>query len=116
MIFANSPDRVVCSGVAHISISDHSQVYVYRKLTVNLVNSGQCTVSCRNFKDFDSTKFRNDISMQSWDCIDNPNSMWCAWKNIFSAVIDRHAPLRSKRTCSSFNITLDYIAFKTAHA
>ena len=33
--------------------------------------------------------------MQSWDCInthDDPNSMWCAWKNIFFTVIDRHAP------------------------
>ena len=32
---------------------------------------------------------------------DDPNSMWCAWKNIFSNVIDRHAPLRTKRVRSS---------------
>ena len=106
MIFANSLDRVVCSGVAHVSISNHSLVYVYRKFTVNLVNSGHCTVSYRNFKDFDSTKFHNDFSMQNWDCInthDDPNSMWCAWKNIFSTVIDRHARLRSKRVRASIS-------------
>ena len=42
--------------------------------------------------------------MQSWDCIntyDDPNKRWYAWKNIFSTVIDRHAPLRSKRVRSS---------------
>jgi endonuclease/exonuclease/phosphatase family metal-dependent hydrolase len=27
-IFTNAPDRVVCSGVSHISISDHSLVYM----------------------------------------------------------------------------------------
>ena len=34
-IFTNTPDKVVCSGVSHISISDHSLVYAYRKLSVS---------------------------------------------------------------------------------
>ena len=29
LIFASGWDRVVCSGVAHVGISDHSLVYVY---------------------------------------------------------------------------------------
>ena len=33
-IFTNSLDRVVCSGVSHISISDHSLIYAFRKLSV----------------------------------------------------------------------------------
>ena len=36
LIFTNSPTRVVCSGVSHISISDHSLIYVFRKLAVGL--------------------------------------------------------------------------------
>lgn len=32
LIFTNCPDKVLCSGVRHIGISDHSMVYVYRKL------------------------------------------------------------------------------------
>ena len=46
------------------------------------------------------------LSMQSWDCInthDDPNSMWCACKNIFSTVIDRHARLRSKHVRASIS-------------
>ena len=104
LISASGRDRVVCSGVAHVGISDHSLVYVYRKLSINLVKNQHCMVSYRNFKGFDGAKFRNDISMQSWDCIntyDDPNKRWYAWKNIFSTVIDRHAPLRSKRVRSS---------------
>ena len=50
---------MVCSGVAHVSISDHSLVYVYRKLSINLVKNWHCTVSYRNFKGFDAAKFCN---------------------------------------------------------
>ena len=35
LIFTNCPERVVCSGVVHISISDHSLVYVFRKLSIS---------------------------------------------------------------------------------
>ena len=35
LIFKNCPERVVCSGVVHISISDHSLVYVFRKLSIS---------------------------------------------------------------------------------
>ena len=34
VIFTNCPDRVVCSGVRHLSISDHSLVFAYRKLSI----------------------------------------------------------------------------------
>ena len=35
LIYTNCPERVVCSGVAHISISDHRLVYAFRKLSIN---------------------------------------------------------------------------------
>ena len=35
LIDTNCPERVVSSGVAHVSISDHSLVYVYRKITID---------------------------------------------------------------------------------
>ena len=35
LIYTNCPERVVCSGVVHISISDHSPVYAFRKLSIN---------------------------------------------------------------------------------
>ena len=47
LIFTNCPERVVCSGVAHISISDHSLVYVFRKRSINF-RKGHTSVMYRN--------------------------------------------------------------------
>ena len=103
LIYTSSPDRVVCSGVSHISISDHSLVYAFRKLSIEFPSRGHNTVTYRKVKNFNSDRFRNDIY-----CHDNPNDMWDAWKKLFFSCVDRHAPLRTKRvrSCKSPWITL----------
>ena len=80
LIFTNCPERVVCSGVAHISISDHSLVYVFRKLSINF-RKGHTSVMYRNFKTFNRAKFRNDIYNENWEFLDssldpNVNGFW----------------------------------------
>ena len=73
------PDNVVCSGVSHVGISDHSLVYAYRKLSSGLLNKGHTTITYRNFKNFDSVSFRADMVSQNWYILkdfDNPNDMW----------------------------------------
>ena len=100
LIFTNDPDKIVCSGVSHIGISDHSLIYSFRKLSTGLFLKRHSTVSYRNFKNFDPESFRNDISSQDWETIkafSNPNQMWHAWKNMFNNVVHRHAPMRTKR-------------------
>ena len=104
LIFTNTVDKIVCSGVSHVGISDHSLVYAFRKLSTGLPTKGHTTVTYRKFEHFDSACFRSDICSQNWNDInnyDNPNEMWHVWKNIFDYVVDRHAPLRSKRVRSS---------------
>ncbi len=104
VIFTNMPDKIVCSGVSHIGISDHSLVYAFRKLSTGLSRKGHSTVSYRNFKNFNSSSFRNDICQQNWDIImnfDNPNDMWHVWKDTFNSVAEKHAPLRTKRVRAS---------------
>ena len=79
VIFTNCPDRVVCSGVRHISISDHSLVFAYRKLSINRTSRGHNVIPYRNFRKFNRENFRNDVASQSWDqiyCSTNPNDMW----------------------------------------
>ena len=101
VIFTNCPERVVCSGVSHIGISDHSLVYAFRKISTDLSNKGHNTVYYRKFKNFDSVGFRYDIFHQNWSNIENcvdPNAMWDAWKAMFLRCVDKHAPLRVKRT------------------
>ncbi|CAH3179041.1 unnamed protein product, partial [Porites evermanni] len=65
-IYTNCPERVVCSGVAHISISDHSLVYAFRKLSINF-RKGHTSITNRNFKTFHRAKFRNDICNENWE-------------------------------------------------
>ena len=103
LIFTNCPDKVVCSGVSHVGISDHNLVYVYHKLCIDRSGSGHKTVTYRKFKNFRSESFRNDIASQSWDdlMLEHPNDMWLAWKTLFLSVVDKHAPIRTKRVRSS---------------
>ena len=49
LIFTNFPNRVVCSGVSHISISDHSLVYAFCKLSISLSTKGHTIISYRKF-------------------------------------------------------------------
>ena len=103
LIFTNCPDRVICSGVTHIAISDHSLVYAYRKLSSNPVTKGHDTITYRSFKKFNRDDFRKDISLVDWNfllCTDDPNTLWNSWKKKFLDVVEKHAPLRTKRVRS----------------
>ena len=62
-------DNILCSGVTHVGISDHSLVYAYRKISISSVSKGINLISYRQFKHFNSNNFRNDVSTQPWDDI-----------------------------------------------
>ena len=99
LIFTYYADRVVCSGVSHIAISDHSLIYVYRKLSPAFPSKGHSTISYGNFKNSNRESFRNDIAQQDWTCngSDDPNVLWADWKTKFLDVVNFHAPLRTRR-------------------
>lgn len=100
LIYTNCPDKIVCSGVCHVSISDHNVVFAYRKLSINGISNGHNTMTYRNFRKFNRENFRNDIMSRSWDHIynsDDPNEMWSQWKFSFLSIVDKHAPLRTTR-------------------
>ncbi|XP_078377802.1 uncharacterized protein LOC144660957 [Oculina patagonica] len=103
VIYTNCPDKIICSGVCHISISDHSLVFAYRKLSVNGISGGHNTITYRNFRKFNRNHFRNDVASQNWDPVYNsinPNEMWSQWKCLFLSIVDKHAPLRTMRVRS----------------
>lgn len=99
LIFTNHADKVSCSGVSHIGISDHSLVYVYRKLSSDLSSKGHSYISYRNFRNFNRDNFRNEISQQDWsfDESEDPNLVWSNWKTKFLRVVNSHAPIRTRR-------------------
>ena len=98
VILTNKPNRIVSSGVLHVSISDHSLIYTVRKISVPTQNNHKYQ-SMRSFKKFNSDSFRNDLKNQSWNTlmINDPNEMWKAWKEMFISVADKHPPLKLKR-------------------
>ena len=104
VIFASHPNNILCSGVSHISISDHSLVYAYRKISLPPPTKGINNISYRKFKNFDAQSFRADIAVQPWDELmrmENTNRMWLKWKSLFLEVCDKHAPIRIKRVRAS---------------
>ena len=99
LVFTNSPNKIVSSGVLHSGLSNHYPVYMVRKISASFPRSHKYVTS-RNYSKFDSLKFRNELSTLSWDTLNNysdPESMWQAWKNMFLSVADQHAPVKTKR-------------------
>ena len=95
LIFTNYADSIVCSGVSHVGISDHSLIYVYRKLSPAFPSKEHSTISYRNFKNFNRESFHNDIDQQGWTCngFDDPNVLWADWKTKLFHDVNFHAPL-----------------------
>ena len=72
---------------------------MFRKLSINF-RKGHTSVMYRNFKTFNRAKFRNDIYNENWEFLDSgldPNQMWTEWKTKFLQIVDKHAPIRTKR-------------------
>ena len=91
------------TGVVHTGISDHSLVYAIRKIKV--FQKVDDFVEIRNLKNFNETKFVDELPNQHWEYIyffgEEPNSMVEIWKELFLEVLNKHAPLQHKRIRSS---------------
>ncbi|EDO35509.1 predicted protein [Nematostella vectensis] len=100
VIYTNHPDRIACSGVSHVGISDHSLVYAYRKLSIGPPNKGHSTIIYRKLKNFNYDAFRADIASLNWNFLNSyndPNVMWNNWKEMFLHFVEKHAPFCAKR-------------------
>ena len=99
LCLTNSPDKISKSGVINIGISDHSAVYLTRKVA-HLRSNMHKTVEVRQLKNFNEAEFLRDLRMIDWNRVtthNNPNEMWDFWKHLLASVIDKHAPFRTKR-------------------
>ena len=99
LCLTNSPDKISKSGVINISVSDHSAIYLTRKVA-HLRSNMHKTVEVRQLKIFNDAEFLRDLRMIDCKRVtthNNPNEMWDLWKHLLASVIDKHAPLRTKR-------------------
>jgi len=103
LIYTNYTDRVICSGVSHTGIIDHSLTYVYQKLSPDFPSKGHSTMSYRNFRNFNREGVSNDISQQDWTCndSDDPNVLWADRKAKFLNIVNIYAPVRTRRVRSN---------------
>ena len=96
----SNPEHVILTDVVPLGVSDHNLIYVVRKINSNVkINSHRC-IEIRNYKHFNCDKFLEELWKQPWDLIDHEsdiNLRWSLWKTLFLNVLDKHAPIQSKR-------------------
>ena len=102
VFITNSPLKVKSSGVIRLGISDHYMIYACTKDAVN--RSPPKIVESRSFKNYNKFAFRSDLfytlnSINIEKGLD-PNKMWETWKNVFTSIADKHAPLRTRKVRS----------------
>ena len=93
LIYANCPNRVVVSGVIHLSMSDHGLVFAVRKISISNKNTHK-VVNVRNMKNFNVHEFRNELNCLPWDMVlqtEDVNYQWQLWKSMFMSVVEKHA-------------------------
>ena len=96
----SAPNKIMCSDVIHTGGSDHSLIYVVRKINATTKTNTTKEISFRNFKHFNSIAFQNDLFYQPWDTVDalcNVDQKWNFWKELFLEVLDKHGPIISRR-------------------
>ena len=84
------------SGVCPISLSDHYMIFSARKKFK--VKTDKIHLKVRKYKGMDSIAFINDLKNDNWDpCLAslNPSVSWDLFIDIFTRVLDKHAPWRN---------------------
>ena len=86
-------DKITNAGVIDLGISDHSLVYVCRK--VSIPKEPPKIVYTRQFKNYQINNFKQDLV----DCINShittndPNLLWNDFKTKFLNIAKKHAPI-----------------------
>ena len=92
--------KILDTGVIHLGISDHSLVYLCRKLSIP--KAPLKTVFTRHYKNYDVKQFNNHLSevfslpLDS-AILNDPNALWNDFKTKFLSVADKHALIRQRR-------------------
>ena len=104
-IARTSKSNIVTSGVYETSISDHYLVYCVRKFR------GACKkqhkyITTRQLKHSDEAESINDLLLVDWKAIAlNGNDISIIveqWTNMFSLILEKHAPVRNRRVSENF--------------
>ena len=100
--FTNKPEIIGNSGVVHIGISDHSLIFIQRKISIQ--RKASKIIKTRQFKNYNAGDFKHDLAMnmQTISLTNDPDELWNEWKRIFLTVADKHAPPITRRVRSEY--------------
>lgn len=98
LIIVSKADKISTAGVSHLGISDHSLVYA--NLQMRKITNPQVTKTINNYKNFNQTKFRNDIECAPWSVCeifdDIEDQVW-AWQCLYREIASDHISTRLVR-------------------
>ena len=95
-----TPEKLITSRVVPITLSDHYMIVVVRKINNHSKRKCHKKVEFRNLKHFNAENFQADLRSQDWELLDNQScvdKMCEIWKTLFTAVLNKHTPIREKK-------------------
>ncbi len=97
--------NIVESGVHKVSLSDHFMVYCIRKFNGAVIKDHK-VIKTRKMKHFNEEAFLADVSSIFWGQMvtqtDDIDIIVNNWSNLFSSIIDKHAPLTEMRVSEKY--------------
>ena len=90
-------DKILEAGVFDLGISDHSLVYICRKISIP--KEPPKIVFSLQFKNYSSYQFKEELSFYTsrYSTSNDPDVLWNEFKSNFLALAEKHAPIRQRR-------------------
>ena len=103
-LFTNKPENIihVLTGVSKIAISDHYLIFEVRKFPSLKANTR--IIEFRDFKNLNERAFLDyirSIGTLNLRQYASTNEMWLVWKEDFTKICDKHAPIKALFTLRS---------------
>ena len=98
LIFSHiDDDKILEAGVVDLGISDHSLVYICRKISI--FKESPKIVLSQQFKNYSSYQFKEELGFYTspYSTSNYPNVLWNEFKSNFLAVAEKHAPIIQRR-------------------
>ena len=100
-VYVNHPENIIEINVPKIALSDHYPICVTRKINKkDCPNGTHKTIEYRCFKKFNEESFLEELKELNLDQIEYINDTEAAiemWYTLFLSLINKHAPLKTKR-------------------
>ena len=114
LCITSSPEKVSSSGVIHLAISDHSLVFMTLKICYERTGIHRTIESRSSTTTTSSTMLHNSHGIEFFSET-NPEMMWDIWKKLFMEVVDKHAPVQSKRVSNKHSPWITHELIRKIH-